>query len=92
MVVILMAVGAVMTVVGLAAVAYGIPYNDFGLGNILVVSGTTATVAGVILIALSAILRELLALRATLEAGAAERMMERPLERPAAPVSPRGLA
>ncbi|NVO16038.1 MAG: hypothetical protein HXX10_18555 [Rhodoplanes sp.] len=73
MVLVLMSVGALLTVVGLASVAYGLPYNDFGLGNILVVAGTTATVAGLILIALSAVLRELIAIRTALTAGAADR-------------------
>lgn len=73
MVLVLMSVGALLTVVGLASVAYGLPYNDFGLGNILVVAGTTAMVAGLILIALSAVLRELIAIRTALSAGAADR-------------------
>jgi hypothetical protein len=73
MVLVLMSVGALLTVVGLASVAYGLPYNDFGLGNILVVAGTTAMVAGLILIALSAVLRELIAIRTALTAGAGDR-------------------
>lgn len=49
--------GVIATLVGLAAIAFGIPINEFGLGNRLILAGTTAASAGFIVLALAAVLR-----------------------------------
>ncbi|MFL9827841.1 hypothetical protein ABTU92_23580, partial [Rhodoplanes sp. SY1] len=70
MVLVLLAVGAVLTVVGLGGVAFGIPNNEFGTGNTAIAAGVTAMTGGLVLIGLSYVLRELIAIRTALAAGA----------------------
>jgi hypothetical protein len=48
-----------VTLAGAGMLAYGIPINEFGLGNTLIVAGTTAFVGGLILIALSDAVKQL---------------------------------
>lgn len=45
-------VGAIAAVVGVAMIAFGVPTNEFSLGNMLIVSGVTALIGGLILIGL----------------------------------------
>lgn len=46
--------GAVALMVGVAMVGFGIPINEFSFGNTLIISGTTAAVGGLVVIALGA--------------------------------------
>jgi hypothetical protein len=56
---VLLVLGVIVTLLGAAMVAYGIPINEFGLGNTLIIAGTTAIVGGLILIALSNAVKQL---------------------------------
>jgi hypothetical protein len=55
----LLVFGVLVTMAGAAMVAFGIPINEFGLGNTLITAGTTAFVGGLILIALSYAVKQL---------------------------------
>jgi len=56
---IVLAMGVVTAVVGALMIGFGIPINEFGIGNTLISAGTTAVVGGMVLIALAATLRQL---------------------------------
>lgn len=56
---ILLVLGLVIAVAGLATVGFGIPNRDFSLGNTLMLSGTMALTGGLILVGLAAVLRQL---------------------------------
>lgn len=45
-------VGALVVMLGVGMVGYGIPINEFSFGNTLIVGGTTAVVGGLIIIAI----------------------------------------
>lgn len=55
----LLSVGILVTLAGGAAIGFGIPNNGFDLGNTLLIAGTTASGAGLVLIGLAACVREL---------------------------------
>jgi hypothetical protein len=57
--VILLILGILLTGAGIVTIAFGIPINEFNLGNTLIVSGTTAAAAGLILIGLAAAVDQL---------------------------------
>ncbi|MDB5584668.1 MAG: hypothetical protein JWR80_9844 [Bradyrhizobium sp.] len=59
MVVGLLVAGIGLLLAGLLAIGYGIPINEFGLGNTLILAGTVAVCAGMILIGLWMVVREL---------------------------------
>lgn len=59
MVVGLLVAGIGLLLAGLLAIGYGIPINEFGLGNTLILAGTVAVCAGLILIGLWMAVREL---------------------------------
>ena len=59
MVVGLLVAGIGLLLAGLLAIGYGIPINEFGLGNTLILAGTVAICAGMILIGLWMVVREL---------------------------------
>ena len=59
MTLVLMAVGLLVTAAGLLTIGFGIPINAFSLGNTLIISGTVASVGGLILIGLAAVLAQL---------------------------------
>ncbi len=48
-----------VTAAGLLTIGFGIPINAFSLGNTLIISGTIATVGGLMLIGLAAVLGQL---------------------------------
>ena len=50
--VLLVVAGALAAMVGVGMVGYGIPINEFSFGNTLIVSGTTAVIGGLIVIAI----------------------------------------
>jgi hypothetical protein len=62
----LFVVGAVAVVAGVGMVGYGIPINEFSFGNTLIVSGTTAAVGGLIVIAIGAAVAQLQKISETL--------------------------
>ena len=51
--------GVVTAMAGAVMIGFGIPINEFGIGNTLISAGTTAVVGGLVLIALAATLRQL---------------------------------
>ncbi len=55
----LLSVGILTTIAGVAALGFGIPNNGFDLGNTLIIAGTTAGGAGLVLVGLAACVREL---------------------------------
>jgi hypothetical protein len=57
--VILFILGVLVTAAGVVTIGYGIPINEFNLGNTLIVSGTIAFSAGLILIGLAAAVDQL---------------------------------
>ena len=64
--VLLFVVGAIAVMVGVGMVGYGIPINEFSFGNTLIVAGTTATVGGLIVIAIGAAVGQLQRIAETL--------------------------
>jgi hypothetical protein len=52
-------VGLLVTAAGFVTIGFGIPINAFSLGNTLIVAGTTAVAAGLVLVGLSAAVRQL---------------------------------
>jgi hypothetical protein len=56
---VLFVIGGIAVMVGAAAVAYGIPINEFSFGNTLIVSGTTIGAGGLIVIAIAAAVAQL---------------------------------
>jgi hypothetical protein len=56
---VLLLIGLLVTLAGLATIGFGIPINEFSLGNTLIIAGTMALSAGLILIGLAAALRQL---------------------------------
>jgi hypothetical protein len=63
----LLALGLITVLVGLVMVGFGIENNGFDTGNTLIVAGTTALVGGLLLIGLSAVLRQLRDIAVSLE-------------------------
>ena len=55
----LIAVGAVVAVLGLGSVAYGIPVKEFSFGNTLIISGTIAIIGGLIVVAIGAAIAQM---------------------------------
>src|SRR6516162_5885660 len=64
---IVLAMGVVTAIVGAIMIGFGIPINDFGIGNTLISAGTTAIVGGLVLIGLAATLRQLRAIAEIVE-------------------------
>jgi hypothetical protein len=56
---VLLLIGLLAAGAGLAALGFGIPINEFSLGNTLILAGTIALSAGLILIGLAVALRQL---------------------------------
>ncbi len=59
MTVILLVLGILVTGAGIVTIGFGIPINEFSLGNTLIISGTTAFSAGLILIGLAGAITQL---------------------------------
>ena len=86
-------VGAIAVVVGAVLVGFGIPINEFGFGNTLIISGVTVVVGGLIIVGLGVVvsqlqrLNEAMASRAPIRASRPLDMFESaPASRPAPPV------
>ena len=56
---VLMVIGGLATAIGAIMVGFGIPINEFSLGNTLIIAGTTALMGGLIVIGLALALRQL---------------------------------
>jgi hypothetical protein len=76
--VILLILGLLLTAIGIATIGFGIPINEFNLGNTLIVSGTTAAAAGLILIGLSAAVDQLTQIAKALRPRAGARPASQP--------------
>jgi hypothetical protein len=88
--VILSILGLVVFVTGIVTIAFGIPINEFNLGNTLIVSGTIAVAAGLILIGLGAAVDQLAQIAKALGARAGARPAPQPQAmEPALPGAPR---
>lgn len=59
MYVLLIVTGIVAAVTGAVMIGFGVPINEFSLGNTLIIAGTTALSAGLILVGLAAAVRQL---------------------------------
>jgi hypothetical protein len=90
MAVILLVLGIVVAAAGVAAIGFGVPINEFTLGNTLILTGATALTGGLILIALSAVVSELGRLAEGLRARPAARSAARAADPEA--VAQQGLA
>lgn len=78
--------GIVIAAVGIAAIGFGIPINEFTLGTTLIVAGVSALTGGLILIGLAAVVAELGRLGEAVRTRIAVRPEARPTE--AAEVEP----
>jgi hypothetical protein len=79
--------GIACLLAGLLAIGFGIPINEFGLGNTLILAGTITACTGLLILSLWIVARELKGLAARLGAGAAFDVRQSPaavaLPRPA---------
>src|SRR6516225_1032373 len=82
--VILSLLGIVLAAVGIAAIGFGIPINEFTLGTTLIVAGVSALTGGLILIGLAAVVAELGRLAEAVRTRIAVRPGARPAEAPEA--------
>src|SRR5262249_54230562 len=80
--VILSLLGIVLAAVGIAAIGFGIPINEFTLGTTLIVAGVSALTGGLILIGLAAVVAELGRLAEAVRTRIAPRPGVRPAEAP----------
>jgi hypothetical protein len=82
--VILFILGILLTGAGIVAIGFGIPINEFNLGNTLIVAGTTAAAAGLILIGLAAAVDQLSQIAKALRprAGARPTLQPQAVEQP----------
>jgi hypothetical protein len=65
---VLLLTGVLAAAIGAIMVGFGIPINEFSLGNTLIIAGTTALMGGLIVIGLALALRQLGNLAAALDA------------------------
>lgn len=65
---VLLLIGVLAAAIGAIMVGFGIPINEFSLGNTLIIAGTTALMGGLIVIGLALALRQLGNLAAALNA------------------------
>ena len=76
--VILFILGILLTGVGIVTIGFGIPINEFNLGNTMIVAGTTAAAAGLILIGLAAAVDQLTQIAKALRPRAGARPITQP--------------
>src|ERR1700681_612596 len=92
MVVLLLVAGIGFLLAGLVAIGFGMPINEFGFGNTLIVAGKMAAFTGMLLIGLWMAVRELKNIARRLGPGAAmESHAEIPSQSAPAPAGPRNL-
>jgi hypothetical protein len=85
--VILFILGILVTGAGIVTIGFGIPINEFNLGNTLIVAGTTAAAAGLILIGLAAAVDQLSQIAKALLPRAAARPVQPRVAEQAAPAA-----
>jgi hypothetical protein len=73
MTLVLLTVGLLAAAAGFVAIGFGIPINAFSLGNTLIIAGTVAAAAGMILIALASAIGQLRRIAEALHASPAAR-------------------
>jgi hypothetical protein len=66
---VLLVLGVVTAAAGAVMIGFGVPINEFSLGNTLIISGMTALVGGLVVIALSVATRQLMRIAALLTKG-----------------------
>jgi hypothetical protein len=66
---VLLVLGVVTAAAGAVMIGFGVPINEFSLGNTLIISGMTALVGGLVVIALSIATRQLMRIAALLNKG-----------------------
>src|SRR3954463_13899199 len=71
MMVVLLVAGIGFLLAGLVAIGFGIPINEFGFGNTLIVAGTVAACTGMLLLGFWTAVRELQNIARRLGSGAA---------------------
>jgi hypothetical protein len=71
MMVVLLVAGIGFLLAGLVAIGFGIPINEFGFGNTLIVAGTVAACSGMLLLGLWTVVKELKTIARRLGQGAA---------------------
>jgi hypothetical protein len=84
MLVVLFVTGICLVLAGLAAIGFGIQIYEFGLGNTLIVAGTVAACAGMLLIGLWTAVKELKTIAARTGIGGAPAFPAEGLTQPAA--------
>ena len=84
--------GIVIAAVGIAAIGFGIPINEFTLGTTLIVAGVSALTGGLILIGLAAVVAELGRLGEAVRTRIAVRPEARPAEAPEVEPAPSAMA
>jgi hypothetical protein len=87
--VILFILGILLAAAGIVAIGFGIPINEFNLGNTLIVAGTIAISAGLILIGLAAAVDQLTQILVALRPRAGARPALQP--QAAEPAAPAGV-
>src|ERR1700754_951147 len=86
MMIVLLVAGIGFLLAGLVAIGFGIPINEFGFGNTLIVAGTVAVCTGMLLLGLWTAVRELKNIARRLGSGAmAESHAKQPAPAHAAP-------
>jgi hypothetical protein len=92
--VILSLLGIVVAAVGVAAIGFGIPINEFSIGTTLILAGATALTGGLILIGIAAVVAELGRINEALKTRAVVRPAARAGEspEPLAPAAPSAVA
>lgn len=79
--------GIACLLAGLLAIGFGIPINEFGLGNTLILAGAVTACTGLLILSLWVVVRELKTVAARIGAGSAFDVRQRPavaaLPRPA---------
>jgi len=84
----LLILGFLSVAAGGSMIAFGVPINEFGLGNTLIVAGVTALVGGFIVIGLSAVVRKLDGLAEVFASNRPMPRSSRPADVPDARVAP----
>ena len=70
--------GIACLLAGLLAIGFGIPINEFGLGNTLILAGTITACTGLLILSLWIVIRELKRMAGRLGAGAAFDVRQQP--------------
>src|ERR1700754_1377497 len=89
MMIVLLVAGIGFLLAGLVAIGFGIPINEFGFGNTLIVAGTMTSCTGMLLLGLWTAVKELRTIARRLAAGAAVESHAKTVVQPPALATPR---